>query len=476
MTTAPALHAAPEGAPEGAPVGWAAHARGLMALAVPLVLSNVAGFAIHMTDVVLMGWYDITALAGMVLAANFYFIVFITGSGFAVAVMPLVAQAAEEGRHDDVRRAARMGLWLVMGYALLLLPLLLLSGRIFAAMGQDPAVADYAGRYLAIAGWQLIPALLIALLRSVLSALEHAAVLLWATLGVAVLNGLLGYALIFGRWGAPEMGIEGAAWAALATNLLGAAVLLAYAVVRLPQVRLLQRLWRPDPSALRRVFTLGWPIGGQLLAEVGLFAGSAVMVGWVGAVPLAAHGVALQLASLTFMLHLGLSQAVTVRVGQARGRDDALGLRQGALVATALSVLFALLTAAIFLLLPAPLLSVFVDPTDPARPAVIAVGTTLLALAGLFQIFDGAQVLAIGMLRGIQDTAVPMVIAAVSYWAVGLPVAYLLGFGLTLDPGPGMGFGEVGVWLGLVASLIVASGLLMARFWSLAPRPLPTPA
>lgn len=453
MTTAPALAAGP--------TGWAGHAKGLLALAVPLVLSNMAGFAIHMTDVLLMGWYDLTALAGMVLAASFYFIVFITGSGFAAAVMPLVAKAAEEGNAAEVRRVTRMGLWLTMGYAAVTLPVLLASGAIFASIGQDPEVAAYAGRYLVIAGWMLVPALLIALMRSFLSALEHAQVLLWVTVGIAVLNAGLGYALIFGRWGAPEWGIEGAAVAALFTNALGAAALWAYAVWRLPAYALLRRLWRPDWAALRRVFDLGWPIGGQLLAEVGLFAGSAMMVGWVGAVPLAAHGVALQLASFTFMLHLGLSQAVTVRTGQALGRDDALGLRQGAMAAILLSAAFALATSAAFLLVPEALMSLFVDPTDPARPEVLAVGTTLLALAALFQLFDGAQVLAMGLLRGVQDTTVPMVIAAVSYWCVGLPVAYALGFGV--------GWDEVGVWLGLVASLVVASSLLMARFWARAP-------
>lgn len=451
-------------APDAPAAGLGGQARALLGLAVPLILSNVAGFAIHMTDVVMMGWYDVTALAGMVLASSTYFIVFITGSGFAAAVMPLVARAAQEGDLAEVRRVTRMGLWLTAGFAALALPALLAAGPLFEAVGQDPAVADYAGRYLSIAGWMLVPALAIAVLRSFLSALEHAAVLLWATLGIAVLNALWGYALIFGAWGLPELGIEGAAWAALATNCLGAAALLAYALRTLPQYRLLQRIWRIDPPAMGRVFRLGWPIGGQLLAEVGLFAGSAVMVGWVGAVPLAAHGVALQLASLTFMLHLGLSQAATVRAGQALGRGDREGLRRSALAAVGLSTMAALLTSAAFVLWPATLLGLFVDPADPARPEVIAVGSALLLLAAVFQVFDGLQVLAIGLLRGLQDTAVPFILAALSYWAVGLPVAYALGFGL--------GGEAIGIWIGLVVSLAVASLLLMVRFWRLASRRL----
>lgn len=442
--------------------GLLGHGRALLGLAVPLVLSNLAGFSIHMTDVVLMGWYDVTALAGMVLASSLYFIVFITGSGFAAAVMPLVAKAAEEGDATEVRRVTRMGLWLTLGYALLALPALVLSGSIFRAMGQDEAVADYAGRYLAIAGWMIVPALLIALARAFLSALERTGFLLWSTVAMALLNALFGWALIFGHGPFPEMGIEGAAWAALATNALAALALCLYALRRLPQYRLLSRLWRPDWPTLSRVFALGWPISGQLLAEVALFAGSAAMVGWVGAVPLAAHGIAIQLASLTFMLHLGVSQAATVRTGQAVGRGDAQGLRDGARAAILLSAGFALLTSAAFLLMPHALIGLFVDPADPALPEVLAVGTTLLALAALFQLFDGAQVVAIGLLRGIQDTAVPFAMAAFSYWAVGLPLAYLLGFQADLL--------EVGVWIGLVLSLVVAAGLLMARFWTRAPR------
>lgn len=456
MTQAPALDAPA--------TGLGGQARALLGLAVPLIGSNLAGFAVHMTDVVLMGWYDVTSLAGMVLASSLWVIIMLMGSGFATAVMPLAATAAEEGDVREVRRVTRMGLWLSLAYAAVALPVLLHSGRIFAAMGQEPEVAELAGRYLGIAGWMVVPTLIGMVIRSFLSALERTSVLLWATLGAALLNALWGYALIFGHWGFPEMGIEGAAWAALATQTLSALLLLGHALWRLPQYELLRRFWRPDTAALGRVFRLGWPIGGQLLAEVGLFAGSAIMVGWLGEVPLAAHGMAMQLVSATFMIHLGLSQAVTVRTGQFLGRGDREGMRQGAIAAILISATIALLTTAAFLLAPEAFLSLFVDPADPARPAVMAVGTTLLVLASLSQLFDGAQVLALGLLRGIQDTTVPMILAALSYWCVGIPVAYVLGFVA--------GWEQVGVWVGLIASLVCVSALLMARFWRRAARPL----
>ncbi|NAZ35926.1 MATE family efflux transporter [Rubellimicrobium sp. CFH 75288] len=451
-------------APDRAPaVGFGGHARALMGLAGPLILSNLAGFAIGITDIVLMGWYDVVGLAGMVLAHSLFFIVFLTGSGFAIAVMPLVATAAIEGREGDVRRVTRMGLWLSLGYCALAIPVLLLAEPFFLLIGQDPAVAAEAGLYLRIGGWALLPALVIAVMRSFLSALERTSVLLWVTVAMAVLNAIWAYALIFGAWGLPRMGIAGAGWAALLTNLAGAVALLAYGVWRLPHYRLLQRLWRPDWPILLRVARIGWPIGGQLLAEVGLFASSAAMVGWIGPVQLAAHGIAMQLASLAFMVHLGLSQAATVRTGQAVGRSDRVGMRQGAVAAVTLSGAFALLTSALFLLWPRDLIGLFVRPDDPARAEVIAVGAMLLAFAALFQLFDGAQIVAMGLLRGIQDTAIPLAIAALSYWGIGLTAAYVLGFVADLA--------EIGVWLGLVIGLVAASVLLLLRFAALSRLP-----
>jgi MATE family multidrug resistance protein len=253
------------------------------------------------------------------------------------------------------------------------------------------------------------------------------------------------------------MGIRGAAIASLFSTLLSLAILGSYAVVRRPEYRLLRRIWSFDAPAFRRVFRLGLPIGLTSLAESGLFSMSAVMVGWIGAAELAAHGIALNFASAAFMLHLGLSQAATVRAGQAAGRHDEAALRLSARVATALSLVAGLLTVILFVSMPQTLVGLFIDPADPMRGTLLSVGVALLAMAALFNLMDGAQVIALGLLRGVQDTMVPMIIAALSYWAVGLPVSYLLGFVF--------GLGAAGVWLGLVVGLGLAAILLMWRFW-----------
>ena len=434
------------------------HAKATLKLGLPLILGNLAQFAIHMTDTIMLGWYDVTALAAATIATSLFFVTFILGAGFAQAVTPLVAAASEAGDDTTVRRATRMGLWLSIFYGAVIMIPFFWSEPILLAIGQTPEVAAEAHRYLVIVAIQMVPMLIGMVLRSFLVAVEHAAIILWATIGAAVLNVAVNYALIFGNWGAPEMGIQGAAVASLVVTLVSTAILLAYALKVLPQYDLLRNPLRPDPQIMSRVFRLGWPIGLTSLAEGGLFSASAVMMGWIGEIPLAAHGIAIQLASLTFMVHIGLSQAATVRAGRALGRDDEKGLRDAGKVGIALSLAFALATVAVFLSLPELLISSFLDPDEPARDAVLQTGVVLLALAALFQVVDAAQVMALGLLRGVQDTRVPMVIATISYWIIGLPVSYVLAFPLELG-GPGL-------WLGLVVGLTFAAVLLHWRFWT----------
>ncbi|MCA1775195.1 MAG: MATE family efflux transporter [Loktanella sp.] len=349
------------------------HARQIMRLGGPLILSNLAQFALHITDSIMLGWYSISALAASTIAGTFFFLTFILGAGFSQAVTPLVASAAEEGDEVQVRRVTRMGLWLSTFYGLAFMLPFFWAEEILLAMGQTTTVASEAQLYLTIVALQMVPALIVMLLKSFLAALEHTAVILWATLGTALLSA------------------------------------------------------------------------------------SAVMMGWIGEVPLAAHGIALQITSLAFVVHVGFSQAATVRAGRALGRRDPGGLKRGGITVLVLSFAVSVLTMAVFLLLPAPLISVFLDPSHARRDDVIVLGVLFLALAALFQIVDSAQVIALGLLRGVQDTRVPMLMATVSYWIIGLPVSYVLAFTL--------GMGGAGLWLGLVLGLSVAALLLLWRFW-----------
>jgi len=433
------------------------HVRAILTLGLPLIGGHLAQMAIGVTDTVMLGWYSVEALAAVVLGSTYFFVLFIFGSGFAMAVMPLVAAYDAEDDEIGLRRATRMGLWLSVGFAMIALPAMIWSPAVLDLLGQGPNLADRAGDYLKVAGWGILPALLVMVLKSYLAALERTQVVLWITLLAAGVNALANYALIFGNWGAPELGVMGAAVASVTTQCVSLIGLVIYVLIALPQHSLFVRLWRVDGQMLLRVFTLGLPIGLTTLSEVGLFAASSLMMGWLGTIPLAAHGIAIQLASLTFMVHLGLSNVATIRAGNAYGRRDVPHMKRGAVIVTVLSLVFALLTMVGFVGWPEPLISVFMQEDEPARAEILAIGTGLLVMAALFQLVDGAQVVALGLLRGVQDTKVPMVMAAVSYWIVGMPCSYLLGFVL--------GFGAMGIWAGLVAGLAVAGLLLNARFW-----------
>lgn len=433
------------------------HTRAIIVLGAPLVGSQLAQIAIHTTDTVMLGWYGVDELAGATIATSLFFIVFILGTGFAWAVMPLAAAATEIGDKTQTRRVTRMGLWACLVYCLLGVPVLLSAGGFFHWLGQEPEVADLAGQYLRIAGWMLVPALVVMVMRSFLSALELTQIVLWVTVGAAVLNVLMNYVLIFGNYGAPELGVQGAAISSVTINTLSAVVLVVYALRKLPDYTLLQRLWRPDWAALKRVFALGWPIGITNIAEVALFAWSSFAVGWLGAGALAAHAIALQLASIMFMFHIGLSQAATVRAGRAFGRQDGDGLKTGALVVIALSLFFVLVTMVLFLAIPRELMGFFLAFDNPQRAEIVALGALLLAYAALFQLADAMQVIALGLLRGVQDTRMPMIYAALSYWGLGAPSALILAFPL--------GMGAPGIWLGLVIGLSLAAVTMMTRFW-----------
>lgn len=432
------------------------HLRGVMGLGAPLIGSHVAQFAITLTDALMLGWYSVEALAGQVLGGTLFFVLFIMGSGFAWAVMPMVGAAQASGDERNVRRVTRMGGWASLTFGVLSLPVFFASEGILLALGQEPVVSALAAEYLRIAGFAILPALLVMVLKSYLAALERTQVVLWVTVAAVGLNVVVNGLLIFGAWGFPEMGIRGAAVASLAVSLASVLGLAVYAAWATPEHALFARVWRPDWEALGQVFRLGWPIGLTNLAEVGLFAASTAMMGWLGTLPLAAHGIALQAVSVVFMVHLGLSNAATVRASQTYGRGDGPNLRRGAVVALLLSGVVALLTVVLFLAVPEWLIGVFMRPDEPDRAAVIAIGTGLLAAAALFQLVDAGQVMALGLLRGVQDTRVPMLLAAASYWGIGVPMSYMMGFWL--------GWGGVGIWLGLAVGLACAAVVMLARF------------
>ena len=337
------------------------NARAVLVLGLPLIGSHMAQFSLHVTDTIMLGWYGVNDLAAGALGATVFFTFFTLGAGYANAVMPLVATAAAGDHDTEVRRATRMGMWLSLGYAAVVLPIFFFAEAILAQMGQEPQIADLGGQYLRIVGLGVAPALLVMVLKSYLAALGRTQVVLWVTVSAVFVNAGLNWVFIFGNLGVPEMGARGAAIASVLVQLFTLAVMLAYAAW-LPALRrytLLTRFWRPDWQAMRQVNALGLPIGLAMLAETGLFAASAVMMGWLGAQTLAAHSIALEITAMFFMIHMGLSNAATVMVGRARGRGDMEGLRAAARAAVILSMLVAVTTMLIYFIFGELMVGVF---------------------------------------------------------------------------------------------------------------------
>ena len=294
--------------------------------------------------------------------------------------------------------------------------------------------------------------------------MERTQIVMWATIGALPINVLLNWLLIFGNLGFPELGVAGSAIATLVVQVFSLLVLMIYCQMGpgLRAYHFFQRFHVPDWPDFRAVFRLGMPMGLTSLAEGGMFQASAMMMGWIGPVALASHGIALELAALTFMLHIGLSSAVTVRTGAFYGSGNYAAMRMGALCAVMVAAIIVAATIFAFVVFPTELVSLFIATDEPARPEILRLGSLLLICAALFQVADSMQVLALGLLAGVQDTRGPMWLAAFSYWGIGVPASYLLAFVF--------GYGPVGLWLGLCLGLAFAALTMMSRFWMRLPK------
>ena len=444
-----------------APAGWREETAATFRLAVPLVLAQLTQIAIHTTDVVMLGWLGPEALAASALAVNLFFVLQVAGMGLVMASAPLIAAALGQRSNSvrDVRRSFRASIHLSLLFVVPAMLVLLFSERILLLFGQDRELAGDAGRYLLVMQWAMIPNLLIIVFRILLTALGRPGIPLLVTVGGLFLNAALNWMLIFGIWGAPRLGLVGAAYATIVTTSL-MALALAMLITRLGRIRrfhVFGRIWRPDPARMQAMFRLGLPIALTMAFEISVFSAAIYLMGWIDTASVAAHAIALQIAAITFMVPLGISQATVIRVGMAFGARDRRWLSLAGRSSLALSLAFMALAALIFWLFPRELAGLFLDAADPRSAEVLELAMTFLIVAALFQLFDGGQVVGAAMLRGIQDTTVPMLFALLGYWVVGLGSGYLLAFS--------MGFRGLGIWIGLALGLASVAVLMIWR-WS----------
>ncbi|SEQ00394.1 multidrug resistance protein, MATE family [Devosia sp. YR412] len=437
---------------------WIAELRATFALAWPLVIAQLAQNALHTTDVILLGWLGSNYLAAGTLATTFMMPFLVGGVGVVGAVAPLVAQARGSRDIKAVRRIVRQGCWAAIALAIVLVPIVLQIRPIFGLLGQDPVATGMAEQFIQIAAWSLFPAIGLIAFRSLLSAFDATRAILLITVFGVLLNAAIAYVLIFGHFGFPRLELRGAAIATLVTNIAMFLLMVGYVLRhrRLKRFHVLARFWKPDWFRFREIFRIGTPIGLTVLAEVGLFTAAALLMGRLGTDEVAAHAIALQCASMAFMVPLGVGVAATVRVGMAYGRSDPEGIRKAGWTAFVLGTGFMALTCTLFLTMGPTIVTWFLDPRVPGNANALALAATFLVVAGVFQLVDGAQVTAAHALRGLSDTKTPMLLAILGYWAVGLPIAYVLGFVV--------GWRGVGIWIGLAAGLAFVAVLLVTRF------------
>ena len=441
---------------------WRVEIRGCLALGAPLVATNAIETAMGLTNAAMIGRIAPSALAASALAMALYMLCLVFGIGLSAALSSLIARERGRDATDTtvVRHLVQGGLWNAVLVALPISIFLSQGGPILRALGQDPALIGEASTYLHALQGAIVPALVYLTLRSVFAAMERPRWTVAAGVFGVVINAALNWVLIDGRFGLPALGLGGSGLATLCANLVMALVLvlvLAFDPTFKPY-RVFAGLLRPPWHACGALWRLGLPIGVAIVLEVGMFAAATGLIGHFDPSALAAHAIALQVASFTFMAPLGLAQAATVRVGQAYGAGDRVGMRRAGWTAFALGIAAMTCSAASFLIVPGPIVGLFLARAEPGSAEVLRMASVLLAIAGLFQIADGAQVVLAGMLRGLQDTRMPALIAAIGYWGVGLPVAAVLGIRL----------GAPGVWIGLTAGLFAVAGLLLARWWGMA--------
>jgi multidrug resistance protein, MATE family len=431
----------------------------LLRLAWPMILAQLLQAGMGFVDTVMVGRVGPTDLAVVGIATNLWILVYLGSLGMLMSIMPIAAHHVGAGETSQLTRIFQQGLW----YALAV------GAAAFLAVRYIPGIAHYMSvdaevlpgldAYMDAIAWGMPAACLAMVPRFIAESSGHVKPMMLILAVMLPLNVLGNYALIYGNFGFPAMGATGAAWSTVIGMWLSAIAIHSWIFVtrKFPGIRPNATFRRPELSRILELFRLGLPISVSIVMETSLFAVVAVLMGTLGALPLAAHQVAINYATLMFMVPVGLTTAITVRVGQALGSGNHREARFRGRTGIAVAATFMFCSALVIWAFPAHIASMY---TRDAAVLELAVG--LLALAAVFQLFDGLQVAATGALRGYKDTARPMFLCLVSYWLIGFPLSWVAAFQLDLGPR--------GLWMGLVLGLVVAATLLTVRFERMAAR------
>ncbi len=432
---------------------WRAELVAMITLAVPVVLSELGWMAQGVVDNIMVGRIGPVAIGAVALGNAVYYTPSLFGIGLLLGLDTLVSQAYGRRDHDDCHRWLAQGVYLACIITPPLMILIAAASYGFARFGVIPEVAGLSGGYLRILNWGTLPLLLYGGTRRYLQGVGQVRVITLTYVLANLLNWFGNWVLIYGKFGMPALGVNGSAISTCVSRVLMAVALLVFAW-RYERKRghPLFRNWAgPQLDRLRKLVRIGAPAAGQIVLEVGAWNLSTFAAGYLTPVALATHSIALNYASISYMVPLGMSAAAAVSVGHAVGAGDMARARRAGWLALSLGTGFMLMAAVVFLVAPRPLIALYT--TDPR---VLAVGPSLLWIAAAFQIFDGIQTVSTGALRGLGETRVPMFANLIGYWVMGLPLGFTLCFVLK--------WGIYGMWIGLTLALIVISITLLLRW------------
>jgi len=426
----------------------------LCAVAWPVVLAELGWMGMVLVDTMFVGRVSPTALGGVAIGGGVFFGTAIFGMGLLLGLDFMVARAFGAGEHREMHISLVQGLYVSVALSFVLF--FVVRGLLpwLATFGVRPEVAAEAIAYGRPLSWSLLPLLVFSALRRYLQATNRVKPIMLALMTANVMNAVIAWVLILGHFGFAARGAPGAAWATVISRIYLSGFLIAYILLaeRRRSTGLLATPMRLDPERIGTLVRLGLPAALQLTLEVGVFVTATMIVGTLDAVWLAAHRIALDAASFTFMIPLGIASAAAVRVGQAVGRRDPAGARAAGWAAIALGGAVMIVAGLVFVLIPGGIIRVFTNDA-----ATITAGVGLLGIAAVFQLFDGVQVVSTGALRGLGNTRTPMVTNLIGHWAIGRPLGCYLAFGT--------GAGVFGVWIGLCTGLVVVAVVLL-RVWA----------
>ncbi len=430
------------------------HIKETIKLALPVSIGQLGHILLGVVDSFMVGKLGAEPLAAVSLANGIFFLILVLGIGMSHAITVLVAIAKGENKNEYCGVVLRQSLIVNVVFSLLLTIMVLGASELLDLLNQEPKVVELTKSYLRILSFSILPFMVFQTYRQFVEGLSDTKPPMYVALVANILNFIMNWVLIFGNLGFPALGLDGAGYATLFTRIFMAIAMMLIVIksLRYKEFETSLNFKSLDFGIMKKIVNIGFPSGIMYAFEVGAFAFATIIIGWLGAISLAAHQIAINLASISYMVVLGISSAATVRVGNALGRKDILNVKKAGYSAILLSMIFMFSMGIIFIVFNNYLPTLYIS-----NILVINVASTLLIIAALFQLSDGIQAVGIGILKGLTDVKLPMLITLIAYWFIALPSGYYLAFILDL--------GIIGIWLGLLIGLTSAAGLFVFRFY-----------